>query len=148
LALTNQLRKLYPDVIWDNEYVVITPGAHFFTLQDGPPVLAFVSVLVLLILGVACANLGGLLMARGVTRRREIQLRLDLGARKSRVFRQLLTESLLLGLLGAIAALPLSYAVLRVALVYANAPAWMSALPDWRVLLFTAAMGFLAALFF
>jgi predicted permease len=148
LSLTNQLRKLYPAVIWDHEYIVVTPGAHFFSLPDGAPILAFVALLVLLILAVACANLGGLLMARGVTRRREIQLRLDLGARKSRVFRQLLTESLLLGLLGSIAALPLSYAVLRVALVYANAPAWMSALPDWRVLLFTAAMGFLAALFF
>jgi predicted permease len=106
------------------------------------------SLLVLLILAVACANLGGLLMARGVSRRREIQLRIDLGARKSRVFRQLLTENMLLGLLGSVAALPLSYAVLRVVLVYANAPAWMSALPDWRVLLFTGAMGFVAALFF
>ena len=142
------MRKLYPDVIWDNEYVVITPGAHFFTLQDGPPVLAFVSVLVLLILGVACANLGGLLMARGVGRRREIQLRLDLGARKSRVFRQLLTESLLLGMLGSVAALPLSYVVLRAALVYADAPEWMSAAPDWRVVAFTGVMGFVAALFF
>jgi predicted permease len=148
LSLTNQLRKLYPAVIWDHEYVVVTPGAHFFSIPDGAPILAFVALLVLLILAVACANLGGLLMARGVNRRREIQLRLDLGARKSRVFRQLLTESLLLGLLGSIAALPLSYAVLRVALVYANAPAWMSALPDWRVLIFTAAMGILAALFF
>lgn len=148
LALTNQLRKLYPDVIWDNEYVVITPGAHFSQMRDGPPVLLFVSVLVLLILGVACANLGGLLMARGVGRRREIQLRLDLGARKSRVFRQLLTESLLLGMLGAVAALPLSYVVLRAVLVYADAPAWMSAAPDWRVIAFTGVMGFVAALFF
>jgi predicted permease len=150
LALTNQLRKLYPSVIWDNERILVTPGAHFFpsSFEDDPPVLPFVALLVLLILAVACANLGGLLMARGVSRRREIQLRLDLGARKSRVFRQLLTESLLLGLLGSIAALPLSYIVLRFALVYANAPSWMSALPDWRVLLFTTAMGLLAALFF
>jgi ABC-type antimicrobial peptide transport system permease subunit len=49
-------------------------------------------------------------MARGAGRQREIQLRFDLGARKLRVFRQLLTENLLLGLLGSIAALPLSYA--------------------------------------
>jgi ABC-type antimicrobial peptide transport system permease subunit len=71
-------------------------------------------------------------------------LRFDLGARKVRVFRQLLTENLLLGLLGSIAALPLSYGVLRLVLVYSNAPAWMSALPDWRVFLFTSAMGFVA----
>jgi predicted permease len=148
LALTGQLRKLYPAAIWDKERIIVTPGAHFFSMEDGGPVLGLAAILVLLILSVACANLGGLLMARGVSRQREIQLRIDLGARKSRVFRQLLTESLLLGLLGSIAALPLSYMVLRLALIYADAPAWMSALPDWRVLLFTAAMGSLAALFF
>jgi ABC-type antimicrobial peptide transport system permease subunit len=111
-------------------------------------VLALVGLLVFLILAIACANLGGLLMARGAGRQREIQLRFDLGARKLRVFRQLLTENLLLGLLGSIAALPLSYGVLRLVLVYSNAPAWMSALPDWRVFLFTTAMGFVAALLF
>ena len=116
--------------------------------EGAPPVLPLVGLLVFLILATACANLGGLLMARGAGRQREIQLRFDLGARKLRVFRQLLTENLLLGLLGSIAALPLSYGVLRLVLVYSNAPAWMSALPDWRVFLFTTAMGFVAALLF
>jgi predicted permease len=151
LSLTNQLRKIYPTVIWNHEYIVVTPGAHFFTFEGGPgqpPVLAIVGLLVFLILAIACANLGGLLLARGAGRQREIQLRFDLGARKLRVFRQLLTENLLLGLLGSIAALPLSYGVLRLVLVYSNAPAWMSALPDWRVFLFTTATGFFAALLF
>jgi len=148
VSLTNQLRKIYPAVIWDKERILVTPGAHFFSLEGGGPLLGLAAMLILLILGVACANLGGLMMARGVSRQREIQLRIDLGARKSRIFRQLFTESLLLGLLGSIAALPLSYMVLRLALVYADAPAWMSALPDWRVLLFTAAMGFLATVSF
>jgi predicted permease len=148
LSLTNQLRKLYPAVIWDHEYIVITPGAHFLSFEGGRPVLALVGLLVFLILAIACANLGGLLMARGAGRQREIQLRFDLGARKLRVFRQLLTENLLLGLLGSIAALPLSYGVLRLVLVYSNAPSWMSALPDWRVFLFTTAVGFVAAFVF
>lgn len=148
LSLTDQLRKLYPAVIWDHEHIIVTPGAHFLSLEDGAPVLALVALLVFLILAIACANLGGLLMARGAGRQREIQLRFDLGARKLRVFRQLLTENLLLGLLGSIAALPLSYGVLRLVLVYSNAPSWMSALPDWRVFLFTTAMGFVAALVF
>jgi predicted permease len=151
LSLTDQLRKLYPAVIWDHEYIVVTPGAHFFQVEGGPgspPVLPLVGLLVFLILAIACANLGGLLLARGAGRQREIQLRFDLGARKLRVFRQLLTENLLLGLLGSVAALPLSYGVLRLVLVYSSAPSWMSALPDWRVFLFTTAMGFVAALLF
>jgi len=148
LALTNQLRKIYPTVIWDHEYIVITPGAHFLSFDGGPPVLPLVGLLVFLILAIACANLGGLLLARGAGREREIQLRFDLGARKMRVFRQLLTENLLLGLLGSVAALPLSYGVLRLVLVYSNAPSWMSALPDWRVCLFVIAMGLVAAVLF
>jgi predicted permease len=148
LSLTNQLRKIYPTVIWDHEYILVSPGAHFFSFEGGTPVLALVGLLVFLILAIACANLGGLLMARGAGRQREIQLRFDLGARKLRVFRQLLTENLLLGILGSVAALPLSYGVLRLVLVYSNAPAWMSALPDWRVFLFTSTMGFVAALLF
>ena len=151
LALTSQLRKIYPAVIWENEYIVVTPGAHFFSLggePGSPPLLALVGFLVFLILAIACANLGGLLMARGARRQREIQLRFDLGARGLRVFRQLLTENLLLGLLGSMVALPLSYAVLRLVLLQSHAPAWMSALPDWRVFLFTSAMGLVAALLF
>jgi predicted permease len=89
-----------------------------------------------------------LLMARGAGRQLEIQLRFDLGARRRRVFRQLLTENLLLGLLGSLAALPLSYVVMRLVLTYANAPAWMSARPDWRVFLFTTVLGSIAAIFF
>jgi predicted permease len=148
LSLTNQLRKVYPTVIWDHEYILVTPGAHFFSFDGGPPLLPLISLLVFLILAIACANLGGLLMARGAGRQREIELRFSLGARKLRVFRQLLTENLLLGLLGSLAALPLSFGVLRLVLVYSNAPVWMSALPDWRVFLFTSAMGFVAALLF
>src|SRR5580698_10187805 len=148
LSLTNQLRKIYPAVIWSREYIVVTPGAHFLSIEGAPPVRALAGLLEFLILAIACANLGGLLLARGAGRQREIQLRFDLGARRLRVFRQLLTENLLLGLLGSVAALPLSYGVLRLVLVYSNAPSWMSALPDWRVFLFTTALGLVAAILF
>jgi predicted permease len=148
LTLTNRLRPLYPKDIWDHEYIVVTAGAHYFTFGDGPPVLPLIFSLVGLILAVACANLAGLLMARGATRQPEIQLRLDLGACRLRLFRQLLTESLLLGLLGTLAALPLSAAAVRIILAETDAPAWMSAWPDWRVALFAAAMGCAATIFF
>jgi predicted permease len=149
LSLTNELRKQHPKQIWDNEYIHIDPGGHLQVMQpEMYQVAAMVGVLTLLILAVACANLGGLMLARAVTREREIGIRIAIGAGRARIFRQLCTESLLLSLLGATAGLALGYVVLRIALDKMDTPRWLSPVPDWRVLLFTFAVTLTAAVFF
>ena len=146
---TNEYRKLYPKVVWDKEYVKSDPGGHFTVAnKDAYLVLAMMGTLAVLILAVAYANLGGLLMARGVTREREIDIRIAVGAGKLRIFRQLVTESLLLATLGSLAGLALGYVVLRVGIVMSDAPMLLSATPDRRVLSFVSTLTLMTAIFF
>jgi predicted permease len=149
-ALTNELRRQYPKDIWDNEYIQSSPGGHAQVMQpEMYGVAAMIGVLTLLILIVSCANLGALLLARAVTREREIGIRMAIGANRGRVFRQLCTESLMLAVLGSAAGMTLGYLVVRETLRrMGDAPKWFTATPDWRILLFTTGMTGFAAVFF
>jgi len=148
-SLTNELRRQHPSAVWDKEFIQSSPGGHLQVMQpEMYQVAAMVGVLTLLILAVACSNLGALLLARAVQRQREMSIRLAIGAGGWRLFRQLCTESLLLASLGAITGLALGYAVTRIALSLPGSPKWLSAAPDSRVLLFTVGMTFVSAIFF
>jgi macrolide transport system ATP-binding/permease protein len=102
---------------------------------------------------IACANLAGLLLARGLTRRREIAVRLSIGAAGSRIVRQLLTETLMLAGLGGIAGLGLSLAGKKVlsdfnAMDREGFRYFYDLRFDWRTAAFSIGLTVVAGVFF
>ena len=115
------------------------------------PVTQILLVVVGLVLLITCANVANLLLARAARRRKEVAIRLTLGATRTRLIRQLLTESILLAVVGGLAGLILN--VWLVNLLTALKPA--VPLPvnvefhtDWRVLSFTLLLSVLAGIIF
>jgi hypothetical protein len=104
-----------------------------------------------LVLLIACANLAGLLIARGEGRQREIALRLALGAGRVRLVRQLMTESLLLAIAGGAAGLALASWTLSVivkSIPENEGAAGLTAQLDYRVLIFASVVSLVTGVLF
>ncbi|HZP07295.1 MAG TPA: ABC transporter permease [Terracidiphilus sp.] len=104
-----------------------------------------------LVLLLACANLANLLLARAGARKRETSTRLALGAGRARILRQMMTESLLLSLMGGAAGLLLAFAVRNaIPRLFANswAPPAFSARFSWPIFAFAVAVSILTGIIF
>ncbi|HET9400680.1 MAG TPA: ABC transporter permease [Candidatus Acidoferrales bacterium] len=108
----------------------------------------FASVIALLL--IACANIANMLLARAIARRNEFATRAALGASRTRLARQALAESMVLGILGGAAGCALAYALLRVfvALAPSSFPRLAQASVDLRVLGFAFGVSLAAGLLF
>ena len=108
--------------------------------------LAIVTGAMALLLILGCVNVASLLLANGIARRRELGVRIALGASRARVVRQLLTESLSLGLLGGLAGLLITVWLLPVLTRAAGAPASLDVSMDANVLAFLIVVSVAAGL--
>lgn len=148
-------QALQPHLPKRRAQVTVAPGAFFnypFVRKNMGPLLAILFLAVTLVLIVACANVANMLLARGLSRRREIAIRLSMGAGRARLLQQLLTESVILSLAGAGLALLLAWtgAQALVGMIPADVtgPHQVDLSPNGTVLAYTLAVAILTGIVF
>jgi len=147
-SIEDRLAQQYPDVDigWSTKVVSLRDqlvgdvGATLWTLTAA----------VVFVLLIACVNVANLLLARAGSREKEIALRAALGAKPSRLARQLLTESVLLGLAGGVLGLLLAASGVSILQKFgpADLPRMKEIGIDWRVMVFTGAVSILTGIIF
>ena len=147
-AISARLEQQYPDKnLHRGTTVEPTLEALVGNIRPGLLILLGAVGCVLLI---ACANVANLLLARAMTRHKEMAIRSALGASRAQVVRQLLTESVLLSLVGGSLGLVLAvwWSDLLITLGKDNIPRALHVGLDWRVLVFTLAVSLLTGIIF
>jgi macrolide transport system ATP-binding/permease protein len=155
-VLAQQMRNQYPEAERNMSVSVVSGRNNLATLDSDawPAVIAAMAAVTLLLL-IACSNVAGLLVARAFERRKEIAVRLALGAGRWRLLRQLLTESMLLGIFAGALGLLLADWALRLLIVevVSSLPSvWIAVAlritPDIRIFSFTLAVSCAAGIAF
>jgi predicted permease len=143
------LAKQYPDSNTNFREASVRPALEPVVGDSRQPLLILLGAVGLVLL-IACGNMANLLLARTANRRHEMAIRAAIGASRARVIRQLLTESLLLSLLGGAAGTALAEYTLRVVLPLGgqSIPRLAEATVDLRVLGFSLSLALLTTLLF
>jgi len=151
--LMQQIARDYPESHRGPNEISLDPlwrspfGANVYLYRTLPLMMGLAGLVLLL----ACANVANLLLVRSVSRRREIAIRLSMGASRGLLVRQLLTESLLLALLGGVAAAILTNWTSQTFAGFIPAvstPITLNGELDFRVLLLTFAISILSSVIF
>jgi len=147
-AVARQLEDLYPLSNQDKGILLTTAHDELVGSFESPLFLLFGAVGFVLL--IACANVANLLLAKSAYRRREIAIRLAVGARQGQLVRQFLTESVMLALAGGIGALLIAVWGLDTILAFMpfNMPGFAQIEIDMTVLGFTGAIALLTGLLF
>ena len=147
-AISARLEQQYPDKNL-HRGTVVEPTLEALVGNIRPALLILLGAVGCVLL-IACANVANLLLARAMTRHKEMAIRSALGASRSQVVRQLLTESVLLSLAGGSLGLVLAvwWSDLLIALGKDNIPRALHVGLDWRVLAFTLLVSILTGIIF
>jgi putative ABC transport system permease protein len=148
-GIAANLQKAYPNIYTSNlDYSIKTTALRDELTQNARPTMLVLLAAAGFVLLIACANVANLNLARMVRRKRELAVRAAMGARRVRMFRQLLTESLLLALIGGGLGLLLSWGGLHLLVSFAArfTPRAREIHMDGAVLLFTLAVAVITSL--